>query len=96
MERTLTQVVHEKLVKFTLAATLVIAVTIWGTISVERQHDACCDVCQPHLVNIVRIIAVMFLVKIRAKCFSVWTVLTAPVWKCKCGVWTAVLSAEPT
>lgn len=30
MECTLTQVVHEKLVKFTLAATLVIAVTIWG------------------------------------------------------------------
>ena len=30
MECTLTQVVHEKLVKFILAATLVIAVTICG------------------------------------------------------------------
>jgi len=30
MECTLTQVVHERLVKFTLSATLVIAVMIWG------------------------------------------------------------------
>ena len=47
MECTLTQVVHEKLVKFTLAATLVIAVTICGrfVLSASTTLVAICVEC---------------------------------------------------